>query len=317
MSDPIANAYRELAELLKTLRRIVGRWVERHHGEGSFDRVCSAGVAERLLARRRSEARLGQLPPEAESLLEYTTFSDLAELLLDELELLDRLVPRLAPSPQELLRRLEEMEVIRLQLARAKPVAPAEVEAVGELHAHLVEALRGNGRRPASSSAAAEEEGVDGRGAEPTGGTSPADGGDADPEHAAEERPSAVAGGGDGGEPPPPDETFGVERALAEGDDGAVVRALHDEVTLLADEAIAGAPRHRAAVWLAAREAGWLEANLEALGLDPVARFHEAVEALRHHRSNGANGSEMRRIREELGFTGLLLEMREAFLRIR
>ncbi len=308
MTDPVANAYRELAELLTTLRRIVGRWVERHHGEGSFDRVCPPTVAERLLARRRSEARLGQLPPEAESLLEYTTFSDLAELLLDELELLDRLVPRLAASPQELLRRLEAMEVVRLQLARAKPVAPVEVEAVGELHAHLVEALRGNGRRPASPRTGA---------AAPVGGAPPEDDAAGDLEGAVAEEGSAGRQDGDGGEPLPPDETFGVERALADGDDGGVVRALHREVTLLADEAIGGAPRHRAAVWAAAGDAGWIEANLEALGLGPVARFYEIVDELRLHSGNGANGGEMRRIREELGFTSLLLEMREAFLRIR
>lgn len=317
MTDSVANAYRELAELLNTLRRIVGRWVERHHGTGGFDRACSSTVAERLLARRRSEARLGQLPSEAESLLEYTTFSDLAELLLDELELLDRLVPRLAPSPQELLRRLEEMEVIRLQLARAKAVAPAEIEAVGELHAHLVEALRGNGRRPAPPSGDAAAAGPDGRRAGPVGEASPAAAAEDDSENGVADGASAGEDSAAAGPPPPPDETFGVERALAESNDGEVIRALHQEVTLLADEAIAGAPRHRAAVWAATGAAGWVEANLGALGLAPVARFHEVVEELRVHSRDGANGSEMRRIREDLEFTRLLLEMREAFLRLR
>ena len=140
--DQVSTAYRELADLLVALRRIVGRWIERENGDGGFDRVCPPTVAERLLERRSEEASLSRVPMEAEGLLEYTTFTDLSDLLLDNLELIDRLVPRLVPSPEQLIRRLAELEVIRRQLARAKPVLPSEIEAVREFHERLLAALK-------------------------------------------------------------------------------------------------------------------------------------------------------------------------------
>lgn len=287
--DPVSTAYRELADLLNTLRRIVGRWMERTSGEGSFDCVCPPVLAEQLLERRTAEAALCRMPAQAESLLEHTTFTDLSQLLLDNLELIDRLVPRVAPSPEQLISRLSELEVIRLQLARAKSVSPSEIEAVREFHGQLLAALKRSAVNggPRRSKAAATKP----RPADPPATPLPVEAEDV-----------------------VPTDLFGVDEALAVDDDAKIMRALHREVTLLADQAVTGRIERPALVWSILDRSGWAARNLERMRLAPVQRFQIVIDELRAHAADGANGSELRRLREESGFTRLLLEMRESFL---
>ena len=304
--DQVSTAYRELADLLVALRRIVGRWIERESGEGSFDRVCPPTVAERLLERRSEEATLSRVPMEAEGLLEYSTFTDLADLLLDNLELIDRLVPRLVPSPEQLIRRLAELEVIRRQLARAKPVLPSEIEAVRDFHERLLAALK---KAPAEAAK---------RSARPPKPT-PEPRSRARSHDEAEAPSDGQSGQADLPAPVPAEEVapadlFGVDEALAVDDDAGAMRALHQEVMLLADQAISGRIERPSLVWSVLTRSGWVARNAERLRLDPVQRFHAVVDELRVHAADGARGDELRRLREEQGFTALLLEMRESFL---
>jgi hypothetical protein len=115
----------------------------------------------------------------------------------------------------------------------------------------------------------------------------------------------------------PIEEAEEIERALRDEDHAVILKALHVEVTEIADGMLRRDPKHGNFVWDQAKRRGWYEANREEFELDPLERFYELAGAFIEAYTSEAKSSELKTILAEAGFSSLLLELREMFLNSR
>jgi hypothetical protein len=122
------------------------------------------------------------------------------------------------------------------------------------------------------------------------------------------------------GTPPPLgplDDIEVVESAIADGNDQAVLKALHMEVTEIADGMLRHQPRCPQVVWHAVERTGWYEAKRDGFGLEPLETFYSLAEIYAQAQEAGSKKSELKNVLSEAGFSKLLLAMREVFLNSR
>ncbi len=112
----------------------------------------------------------------------------------------------------------------------------------------------------------------------------------------------------------PVEEAERVERALRESDDAAILKALHIEVTEIADGMLRRDPKHGHFVWEVVGRRGWFEENREEFKLDPLERFYGLADTFLEAFASGAKSSELKKILADAGFSKMLLGLREVFL---
>ncbi len=115
----------------------------------------------------------------------------------------------------------------------------------------------------------------------------------------------------------PVEEAERVERALRDGDDAAILKALHVEVTEIADGMLRRDPKHGHLVWEVVGRRGWFDEHREAFKLDPLERFYGLADTFLEAFASGAKSSELKKILADVGFSKMLLELREMFLNAR
>ena len=109
----------------------------------------------------------------------------------------------------------------------------------------------------------------------------------------------------------------GIELALRDDDDAAILKALHIEVTEIADGMLRRDPKHGHLVWQQAKKRGWFEAHREEYELDPLEEFYGLAQTFLDTFASGAKSSELKAILADAGFSKLLLKLREMFLNSR
>lgn len=112
----------------------------------------------------------------------------------------------------------------------------------------------------------------------------------------------------------PVEEAEQIERALRDGDDAAILKALHVEVTEIADGMLRRDPKHGHLVWEVAGRRGWFDEHREDFELDAVERFYGLADTFLEAFASGAKSSELKTILADAGFSKMLLELREVFL---
>jgi hypothetical protein len=112
----------------------------------------------------------------------------------------------------------------------------------------------------------------------------------------------------------PVEEAERVEKALREKDDAAILKALHVEVTEIADGMLRRDPKHGHFVWEVVGRRGWFEENREEFKLDPLERFYGLADTFLEAFASGAKSSELKKILADAAFSKMLLGLREVFL---
>ena len=128
---------------------------------------------------------------------------------------------------------------------------------------------------------------------------------------------SSRPGPGDSASEGPVEEAERVEKALRDGDDAAILKALHVEVTEIADGMLRREPKHGHLVWEVVGRRGWFEERREEFELDPLERFYGLADTFLEAFASGAKSSELKKILADVGFSKMLLELREMFLTAR
>lgn len=106
-----------------------------------------------------------------------------------------------------------------------------------------------------------------------------------------------------------------VALAMAEDDDVGVLRALHREVTSVAEGVFAMDVDRSYEVWETLRASGWYDMKMSEFALAPLELFYAVAEEARDKKNAGVDADEIKEFLAEAHFTKLLLSLREMFLR--
>ena len=355
---------RILTDLLINFRRIVHRGLVNYSGELWYREGLPSDVFRRLVVRKESETPLDRFSGDYEELMTYANFRDLADIIVGNEALSERLTVLKPRDGTSLLDRLNELEEIKQNLSsnrttsnedaaklrryfdefraaikKAKPAATAssppsafppeeetkpspedetidsifdEEEAQREPEedrpGRLVVKVSADGLRKAASDSEPAPA--------PVSTTEP-------PAQAANEVDSMNTpvtdvsvrpGPGDDEAKGPVEEAEGVDRALRDDDNAAILKALHIEVTEVADGMLRREPKHGHLVWEQAKKRGWFEAHKDEFELDPLEEFYGLAHTFLDAFASGAKSSELKAILADAGFSKLLLRLREMFL---
>ena len=106
-----------------------------------------------------------------------------------------------------------------------------------------------------------------------------------------------------------------ADLAMADDDDAGVLRALHREVTSVAEGVFEMDADRSHAVWESLRASGWYDIKLGELALAPLELFYAVAEEARDKKNAGVGDDEIREFLADAHFTKLLFSLREMFLR--
>ena len=126
----------------------------------------------------------------------------------------------------------------------------------------------------------------------------------------------AAPGGAAAGAPPPDGAAAAakeLEGALRRGDDLAVLRALYQEITSLAEGLWGEAPAARTPAWDTVCESHWYRERFSALRLRVVSDFYDLLRAVGERRAGGGSRTELHDFLKERNFAQVLMDLREFF----
>ena len=352
-----------MTDLLVNFRRIVHRGLVNYSGELWYREGLPSDVFRRLVVRKENETPLDRFSGDYEELMTYANFRDLADIIVGNDVLKDRLTILEPRDDVSLLDRLHELEEIRRTISTGGRAGSDVVERLQKYFDEFRSAIKG--RKPAPKPTAprkipeprpavevrAEEETLESifePDDPPASAPAPRPGRlvvkvsssglrDASEGQTAETPPSvepsspSVASEVGSMETPVTDvstgtpraeeaekglveEAEGLELALREDDTSAILKALHVEVTEIADGMLRRDPKHGHVVWEQARRRGWIDANREEFALDPLVGFYELADSYLDAYASGAKSSELKAILADAGFSKMLLGLREMFL---
>ncbi len=317
--DTNLEGYRMVAELLTSMRRIVGRAVDRVAAQADGAPPWPADVEAVLVERHDAERdvpRLGSSDEDSDDLMAFATFGDLSRRIRANDEL-TRLVGKIGDHPGDLLGRLDELEAIREVVAEARLLTDAQIASL-RAHHEAVAGILSGGRRGGGAAASAPPA------APPTSTPTPespeADfARDTGVDELVEEAEDAVESEDDDG--------LGVDfaavdeaqvRAAIEAEqDARVLAMLHAEIMALAEDVFADRRGRPRPAWHAICDSGWYASRRDARGLDTLEAFHAAIDAWDEAGDAGADAERLRAILRDRGFSGLLLSLRDMFDRNR
>jgi hypothetical protein len=359
------DANRILTDLLVNFRRIVHRGLVNYSGDLWYREGLPSDVFRRLVVRKENETPLDRFSGDYEELMTYANFRDLADIIVGNEALRQRLTILEPKDGESLLDRLHELEEIRRATATNKRAGADELARLERYFDEFRTAIKRArqpadeppGRaRPASAGppvgVAAEEtlDSIFDEEAPPPAKTRPgrlvvkissagkrssAKGGDARPKPApTPQAPPVTVASTVGLETPvtevstrpgptdreplgPVEEAEGLELALHDGDDAAILRALHIEVTEIADGMLRREPKQGHPVWEGVHRRGWFASHRGEYELDPLEAFYRLADDFLEAYSSGAKSSDLKAKLAEASFSKMLLEMREMFLKSR
>ncbi len=345
-------------------RRIVHRGLVNYSGELWYREGLPSDVFRRLVVRKENETPLDRFSGDYEELMTYANFRDLADIIVGNEALKERLTILEPRGGTSLLDRLHELEEIKRNMSSSRSASNEDAANLQKFFDEFRAAIK-RGKRTAGSHSARqtsppenevestpEEETIDSifdeeKAPAPSAKNRPgrlvvkvsADGlrkaaSDAEsrPSPEPEEEPSpAIANDMGSMETPvtdvsvnpgprdtdtkgPVEAAEGLEASLREEDDAAILKALHIEVTEIADGMLRRDPKHGHMVWEQANERGWFEARREEYELDPLEEFYGLAQTFLDTFASGAKSSELKAILAEVGFSKMLLKLREMFL---
>ena len=111
------------------------------------------------------------------------------------------------------------------------------------------------------------------------------------------------------------DDVEQARRAIDDEQDREALRVLRREVMSVAELVLQNDPADEFPVWEAMGVSGWLDRKRDELGLEPVERFYTISQSVLDKRIEGHSADEIKAFLDESGFSGLLLELRDTFLR--
>lgn len=151
------EAYHIVADMLVNLRRIMHRGLEKCAGKTWYLDACPPGIYENLISRKEREAAIDRFSRDYEQIINFATFSELAEILEFNSDL-KVLLASLEPEGTTLVDRLREMEIIRIKMAEARAFGDDDIEVLGEYHREFRELLTNPRKRRQDDTAPAAEE---------------------------------------------------------------------------------------------------------------------------------------------------------------
>jgi hypothetical protein len=134
------EAYHIVADMLVNLRRIMHRGLEKCAGKSWYLDACPPGIYENLISRKEREAAIDRFSRDYEQIINFATFSELADILEFNNDL-KVLLASLEPEGATLVDRLREMEIIRVKMAEARVFGDDDIEVLGEYHREFRELL--------------------------------------------------------------------------------------------------------------------------------------------------------------------------------
>ena len=338
-----------------------------YSGELWYREGLPSDVFRRLVVRKENETPLDRFSGDYEELMTYANFRDLADIIVGNDVLKDRLTILEPRDGASLLDRLHELEEMRRSISSSKPANKDDEARLKGYFDEFRSAIKGakapadaspqkkskSSSKPAESKS--EEETLDSifdqdeppepaptprpgrlvvkvstsglhKAAENSTSQPKADPpskpamnwNSANAEGGSIETPvtdvSVRPGPGDSAPEGPVEEAERVERALRDGDDSAILKALHVEVTEIADGMLRRDPKHGHLVWEVVGRRGWFEEHREEFQLDPLERFYGLADTFLEAFASGAKSSELKKILADVGFSKKLLELREMFL---
>lgn len=345
-------------------RRIVHRGLVNYSGELWYREGLPSDVFRRLVVRKENETPLDRFTGDYEELMTYANFRDLADIIVGNEVLKDRLTILEPRDGAGLLDRLHELEDMRRAMAAGGAASEEDAEKLDryfdEFRAAIKRGIKhahGNGSE-VPTTPDAENETLDSI-FEPEEAPSPerkprpgrlvvkvsagglrdaAEGRKSEPKTEPEETdesekisgPSLAAGLGDSETPVteisarmkaeaeaekgPVEKAEGLERAIRDDDSATILKALHVEVTEIADGMLRRDPKQGHVAWEHVGRLGWFDAHREEFELDPLVGFYDLAERFLEAFSSGAKSSELKAMLADAGFSRMLLEMREMFL---
>jgi hypothetical protein len=105
-----------------------------------------------------------------------------------------------------------------------------------------------------------------------------------------------------------------LEQAIERNDDAMILKALHVEVTELADGMLRREPKDDQLVWQTTTTSGWFDAKTEEYGLQTLEIFYTLADEYLEAYRNDAKASDLKKMLSEAEFSKLLLALREMFL---
>lgn len=333
-----------------------------YSGELWYREGLPSDVFRRLVVRKENETPLDRFSGDYEELMTYANFRDLADIIVGNDALKERLTILEPRDGASLLDRLHELEEMRRSVKGNEPISDGDTERLAGYFEDFRSAIkRGKpktddsprsprkvpgpepppnaedetlesifddeeppppeplsrpGRLVVKVSPGSVRTGPDDDGAE-TGPTSTS----VTDEVGSIETPvtdvSTRPGGGPEDTPGVLDELESIEQALHDGDDRALLKALHVEVTEIADGMLRRDPKQGHLVWQLAGRHGWFEDRRERYGLEPLESFYRLAGEFLEAYSSGAASSDLKAMLADAGFSKMLLEMREVFMACR
>ena len=338
-----------------------------YSGELWYREGLPSDVFRRLVVRKENETPLDRFSGDYEELMTYANFRDLADIIVGNDVLKDRLTILEPRDGASLLDRLHELEEMRRSISSSKPANKDDEARLKGYFDEFRSAIKGakapadaapqkkskSSSKPAESKS--EEETLDSifdqdEPSEPAPTPRPgrlvvkvstsglhkaAENSTSQPEVDPPSKPamdwnsanaevgsietpvthvSVRPGPGDSAPEGPVEEAERVERALRDGDDSAILKALHVEVTEIADGMLRRDPKHGHLVWEVVGRRGWFEEHREEFQLDPLERFYGLADTFLEAFASGAKSSGLKKILADVGFSKMLLELREMFL---
>lgn len=339
-----------------------------YSGELWYREGLPSDVFRRLVVRKENETPLDRFSGDYEELMTYANFRDLADIIVGNHALKERLTILEPRDGASLLDRLHELEEMRRSIASNRPASEEDAAKLESYFEDFRAALKGgkpparepSGRRsaptPSKTEFSPEEETLESIFEEEEEPEPPAPkprpgrlvvkvsaGGMRQAAAPAESPPEidsspdplqTIAGDYGSAETPvtdvstrpradepesrgPVEEVEGIERSIRDEDDPAILKALHVEVTEIADGMLRRDPKHGHVVWEKVRGQGWFEAKLEEYELVPLETFYRLSDTFLEAFASGAKSSELKAILADAGFSKMLLAMREMFLKSR
>ncbi|MGC8915854.1 MAG: hypothetical protein ACP5NF_02595 [Thermoanaerobaculum sp.] len=291
------DAYRFVAELLHRLRTSLRQRLEELAGE-AWEECIPEDLRLFLSQRRQREQGVAWFRTDSCDLLDYASFSDLAEILAANPTLLEG-ADWLPPTGREAMLRVRflELDTVFQRVAYARPVSELEMELLATLGERIRKTFAGGEATHLSRPTPRQESPV------ATPKTSPPAPPTPQPTPTPpRSKPQAEAGA--------TAETF--HRALEAGETKKIMAALYREVVTTADAIFKNGRPSACPVWELVRESPWYEQNFRKLSLAPLSHFYDIVDDTKELARSG-NREEILEALRNRGFAQTLLQLKELF----
>lgn len=296
------DAYRLIAELLHRLRNALREALKEAAGN-SWEEHIPQDLRLFLSQRRSREQGVSWFRTDSCDLLDYASFSDLAEILAANPALLEQLDWLPASGREAMLRvRFLELDTVFQRVAYARPVSELEMELLAGLGERIRRSFDRGTKPPTTTAPALAAEAKP-----PTPPPTP-------------QTPTPTVGTSPTPEVPAPHPTKkdeglpqeAIRLALETADTRTIMAALYKEVVRAADAIFKEGTPPACPVWETVRESTWYEQNFRKLSLAPLSHFFDIVEDARELARSASREEILEAVRNR-GFAQTLLQLKELF----